>query len=170
MVSLTDDPMCITFTIRTVFIIRFAERRIDQLLDQAILEYIPQPTEVHSVKFESDWSFFKGLTSKKKAVPPPLAAAKHFVDPGPTSPSIKPSNSSNIGFSTFKQSMARGRTSAANTPLQTLFSDIPPPPSPDDITSFITALHSLMVLSGINPALITQIWSQVIYWTSCRLS
>lgn len=151
-----------------VFIIRFAERRIDQLLDQAILEYVPQPTEVESVKFESEWSFFKNLTTRKKTAPPPISGSRNAVDSGPTSPPLNPSNSSSLGFSTLKQSMARGRTSTATTPLQTLFSDIPPPPAPDDITSFLTALHSLMVLSGINPAFITQIWSQVIYWTACK--
>ncbi|TFY55227.1 hypothetical protein EVJ58_g8382 [Rhodofomes roseus] len=44
----------------------------------------------------------------------------------------------------------------------------PPPPSPKDITSFITALHTLLTLSGINPAIIIQLWSQVMYWTACE--
>lgn len=155
-----------------VFIIRFAERRIDQLLDQAILEYVTQPTEVESVKFESEWSIFKSLTARKKTAPPPISD-RNIFDAGPTSPSLLPtssSGSSGLGFRVAKQGMARGRTAAATTPLQTLFTDVPPPPSPDDVTSFLTALHTLMVLSGINPAFITQIWSQVMYWTACAFA
>jgi hypothetical protein len=35
------------------------------------------------------------------------------------------------------------------------------------LTSFLTALHSFLVMSDVNPALITQLWSQVFYWTGC---
>jgi hypothetical protein len=62
-------------------------------------------------------------------------------------------------------SRARGQTSA--TPLSAIFQEPPPAPSPIDLVNFLTSLHMLLVLSDINPAITTQLWSQVMYWTSC---
>src|ERR1700733_10045660 len=49
-----------------VFIIRKAERRIDELLNAALLEHTPLLSEFDSVKFESDWSIFRPFSAKKK--------------------------------------------------------------------------------------------------------
>ncbi|KAJ7932480.1 DIL domain-containing protein [Mycena leptocephala] len=156
-----------------VFIIRFAERRIDQLLDAALLDYSPLASEFDSVQFESEWSFLRSFTGKKKA--PATLAATARIPPTPPSPNGLPaspaglSTSTSRGFSSLKQSFSRARASSAATPLQSLFSDGPPPTSPADITSFLTALHTLLTLSDVNPALTTQLWSQVLYWTSCEM-
>ncbi|KAG8837052.1 hypothetical protein FRC18_010171 [Serendipita sp. 400] len=45
----------------------------------------------------------------------------------------------------------------------------PPGPSPGDLTDLLTALHTFMSLSGINPVLIIQTFSQVMYWTACEM-
>ncbi|KAG8833767.1 hypothetical protein FRC17_010140 [Serendipita sp. 399] len=45
----------------------------------------------------------------------------------------------------------------------------PPGPSPGDLTTLLTALHTFMSLSGINPVLIIQTFSQVMYWTACEM-
>ncbi|KAJ7492702.1 hypothetical protein FB451DRAFT_1219300 [Mycena latifolia] len=156
-----------------VFIIRFAERRIDQLLDAALLDYSPLASEFDSVQFESEWSFLRPFTGKKKAPPAPSATIR--IPPTPPSPNRPASPSGSIsastsrGFSSLKQSFSRARASSAATPVQSLFSDPPPPPSPADVTSFLTALHTLLTLSDVNPALTTQLWSQVMYWTSCEI-
>ncbi|KAJ7125663.1 hypothetical protein C8R43DRAFT_1029854 [Mycena crocata] len=153
-----------------VFIIRFAERRIDQLLDVALLDYSPLASEFDSVQFESEWSFLRPFTGKKKAPPPPIASAA-IRPPSPSrpaSPSGSISASTSRGFSSLKQSFSRARAPSAATPIQSFFSDVPPPPSPADVTSFLTALHTLLTLSDVNPALTTQLWSQVMYWTSSR--
>ncbi|KAJ6575026.1 DIL domain-containing protein [Mycena capillaripes] len=154
-----------------VFIIRFAERRIDQLLDAALLDYIPLASEFESIQFESEWSFLRSLTGKKKVPPPP----NHSITIPPPSP-IRPASpsgslsaSTSRGFSSLKQSFSRARAGSAATPIQSLFSDGPPPTSPADITSFLTALHTLLTLSDVNPVLTTQLWSQVMYWTSCEM-
>ncbi|PCH33875.1 hypothetical protein WOLCODRAFT_135367 [Wolfiporia cocos MD-104 SS10] len=165
-----------------VFIIRLAERKIDKLLDAALLEYTPLSTEFESIQFESEWSFLRPFTSKKKAVTPSNATSRTNTPASPPPnasrpPSPPPANStssSNSGsFATLRQTFTRARAPSATVPLQALFSesvakDGPPPPSPKDITSFITALHTLFTLSGINPALIVQLWSQVMYWTACE--
>ncbi|KAJ7092642.1 DIL domain-containing protein [Mycena epipterygia] len=158
-----------------VFIIRFAERRIDQLLDAALLDYSPLASEFDSVQFESEWSFLRPFAGKKKAPPPTSMPVNIRIPPGPPSPSRPSSPSGSISastsrsFSSLKQSFSRARAPSAATPLQSLFSDAPPPPSPADVTSFLTALHTLLTLSDVNPALTTQLWSQVMYWTSCEI-
>ncbi|KAJ7783698.1 DIL domain-containing protein [Mycena maculata] len=162
-----------------VFIIRFAERRIDQLLDAALLDYVPLASEFDSVQFESEWAFLRPFTGKKKAAPLPSISSgsvRAGVAPTPPSPNRPASPSGSIsastsrGFSSLKQSFSRARAPSAATPIQSFFSDTsPPPPSPADVTSFLTALHTLLTLSDVNPALTTQLWSQVMYWTSCEI-
>ncbi|KAF7347902.1 hypothetical protein MVEN_01548100 [Mycena venus] len=156
-----------------VFIIRFAERRIDQLLDAALLDYTPLASEFDSVQFESEWSFLRSFQGKKKA-PPPSAALR--IPPTPPSPGHRPASpagsisaSTSRGFSSLKQTFSRARAGSSATPIQAIFSDGPPPTSPADITSFLTALHTMLTLSEVNPALTTQLWSQVMYWTSCEM-
>ena len=152
-----------------VFIIRKAERKIDELLDEALLEHTPLLSEFDSVKFESEWSIFRPFATKKK---PPTTPVKH----PPPSPQFESNSPLPSGTTTpsksFQQSIrntfSRGRNGSTATPLQSLFPDSPPSPTPKDITSHLTALHTLLTLSGINPALITQFWSQVMYWTACE--
>ncbi|KAF8213131.1 hypothetical protein K438DRAFT_1956554 [Mycena galopus ATCC 62051] len=127
-----------------VFIIRFAERRIDQLLDAALLEYSPLASEFDSIKFESEWSFLRSFQGKKKAAPsaslrPPPAPPSPIT---PTSPAGSISASTSRGFSSLKQTFSRARAGSAATPIQAIFGDAPPPTSPADITSFLTALHT----------------------------
>jgi len=158
-----------------VFIIRFAERRIDQLLDVTILSYVPMTSEFETVQFESEWSFLRPFSGKRKALPV-SPSGKNVVPTPPTSPHrpLSPSrnqptvsSSASRGFSSLRQSItrARGHPSASS-----IFQEPPPSPSPFDLTSFLTSLHTLLVLSDINPAITTQLWSQVIYWTSCKSS
>lgn len=55
--------------------------------------------------------------------------------------------------------------------LQSFVTDGPPPAqSPQELVIFLSALHELLIDSGINPAIITQLWSQVMYWTACEFS
>jgi hypothetical protein len=163
-----------------VFIIRFTERRIDQVLDSALLDYSALSSEFESVQFESDWAFLRPFSSKKKSSNNAASANSTPLRYGtpssptqqtrPPSPSVQQGTLSPRGFSSsFRQTFSRARTSSSNPPLQSVFSDTPPTPSPRDITSFITALHTLLTLADINPVLITQLWSQVMFWTSCEI-
>ncbi|KIK05502.1 hypothetical protein K443DRAFT_675060 [Laccaria amethystina LaAM-08-1] len=163
-----------------VFIIRFAEQRIDQLLDTTLLDYVPLTSEFEAVQFESEWSFLRSFTGKRKAPNPIIPTANRGGTPSspPASPHrpISPSHSQNTisssnsrKFSSLKETFTRGHGDSTRAPLSALFSDTSPPPSPVDITSFLTALHTLLVLSDINPAFTTQLWSQVMYWTACEV-
>src|SRR5882762_4191396 len=161
----------------SVFIIRFAERRIDQVLDAALLDYSALSSEFESVQFESDWSFLRPFGNKKKSSSNTVSASSTPLRNGgpsspnqqiqPPSPSIQPATASPKAFSSLRQTFL-ARTSPSTTPLHSIFSDPPPIPSPRDVTSFVTALHTLLTLAEINPVMITQLWSQVMFWTSCE--
>ncbi|TBU34643.1 DIL domain-containing protein [Dichomitus squalens] len=160
-----------------VFVIRFAERRIDQLLDAAMLDYSPASSEFDSIQFEGEWSFLRSFAGKKKvngavtsSTPrgnPPMSPTQVSRPPSPQ-PAASPQNVRG-GFASLRQTFTRNRGGSTATPLQSLFDPQPPTTSPKDIISFITALHTLLTMAGINPAIITQFWSQVMYWTSSEI-
>ncbi|KAJ3826182.1 DIL domain-containing protein [Lentinula raphanica] len=154
-----------------VFIIRLAERKIDELLDSALLDYSSLGSEFESVQFESEqWSFLRPFTGKKKMGQPPASANSTVRGPPSPLPIRPPSPSPSVSsFSSIRQSFRTRASSGTTTPLQSLFSDNSQAPSPSHLTSYLTALHTLLTLSDINPALITQLWSQVMYWTSCEM-
>ena len=156
-----------------VFVIRFAERKIDQLLDAAILDYSPTPSELDSVQFESEWSLLRAFGGKKKGIVGNSSTLRNGAS-SPTLPTRSPSPSTQMSTShvtsktfAFRSSFPRTRP-ASTVSLQSLFPDATPSPSSTDLTSFLTALHKLLVLSDINPAFTTQLWSQILYWTSCE--
>ncbi|KAK7064296.1 DIL domain-containing protein [Favolaschia claudopus] len=154
-----------------VFIIRFAERRIDQLLDGALLDYSPPTSELDSIQFESEWSFLRSFQGKKKSISSTTLRIPPPPSPGhpPASPAGSISTSTSRGFSSLRDTFSRARAGSSTTPIQAIFSDGVSQNSPTSITSFLTALHAMLTLSDVNPALTTQLWSQVMYWTSCEM-
>ncbi|KAG7099151.1 hypothetical protein E1B28_001022 [Marasmius oreades] len=172
-----------------VFIIRLAERKIDSLLDAALLDYSQFVDD--SIQFESDWSFFRPF--KKKAPPTPSAQSTLRGSPLPPTPSSpvpnrfppqspglgpnyrppSPSPSIQSFSSSIRQSLSTSRNRSGSVALQSLFNDPSAEPEKETdlskLTNFLTALQTLLVLMNINPALITQLWSQVMYWTACEI-
>lgn len=159
-----------------VFIIRFAERKIDQLLDAALLENSLIPAD--TVQFESEWSFLRPFGTKKKAPnstpnasirngissPPPLPP------PRPPSPSVQLINgppTTPKTLSSLRHTFSRAKVPATPTSTDNLESSAPN--GLRELLAFLTALHVLLTLSDINPALTTQFWSQVMYWTSSEM-
>lgn len=159
-----------------VFIIRFAERRIDQLLDACILDYAPQGSESETVQFESEWSFLRPFTKKKAPLPvgvgPPPNFKNPLASPEVTAQSLPRSFASSPmtpKFTSLKQTIARAHAATGLRPLAPAFADTASTPLPYDLTSFLTALQTLLVFADINPMFTTQLWSQVFYWTSCEI-
>ena len=157
-----------------VFVIRYVERKTDQLLDSAILDHSPLPSEFDGIQFESEWSLLRSLTPKKKPAPGPTdpQLGKNGIPNSPSFPSrpISPIPStppppSHRSFTSLKQSFSRSR----GTPIHSMFQDISPGPNPSDLTSIFDALQTFLILSGANPALIIQLWSQVFYWLACEV-
>jgi len=151
------------------------ERRTDRLLDPAILDYSPLPSEFDGIQFESDWSFLRSLTPTKKPAPSPKNGTSRSpsLSSRPLSPVPSSPPSSNRGFASLKQSFSKSRGGSSSGPLQSMFNDVQPQPSepnPTSITSVFDALQTFLILSGTNPALITQLWSQVFYWIACESS
>ncbi|KAG8858754.1 hypothetical protein FRB96_004891 [Tulasnella sp. 330] len=177
-----------------VFIIRVVEMRIDPLIDPALLEYSPLASEFESVQFESEWSFFRSLTTpKRKAGPssPPQSKTstpgggkrssisqavssgninRQFQEARPSSPVPSLSEKSSGPFASlrFRSGTSSSATSLVREPAHT--PNIPSnTPTPSTVTSIMTALHTLLSLYGINPTLIIQVHSQILYWTGCEL-
>ena len=152
-----------------VFIIRKAERKVDELLDAALLEHTPLLSEFDSVQFESEWSIFRPFGAKKK---PPVTPSKRDPPSPPFEPVSPPPSTTTTPSKSLQQSIrntfSRGRNGSTTTSLQSIFPDSPPGPTPKEIISHLTAFHTFLTLSGINPALVTQFWSQVMYWTACE--
>ncbi|KAF9270163.1 hypothetical protein L218DRAFT_952347 [Marasmius fiardii PR-910] len=171
-----------------VFIIRLAERKVDSLLDAALLDHSQFVDD--SVQFESEWSIFRSF--KKKAAPAPSAQSTLRGSPLPPTPSSpggrytpqspglgpnyrppSPSPSIQSFSSSIRQSLSSTRNRSGSVALQSLFNDPSTDPEKETelskLTNFLTALQTLLVLSNVNPALITQLWSQVMYWTACEI-
>ncbi|KAG8954438.1 hypothetical protein FRC04_011765 [Tulasnella sp. 424] len=181
-----------------VFVIRVVEKRIDPLIDAALLEHSPLASEFDSVQFEGEWNFFRSLTNaRKKPTPASPPHAKGSPSPAvPQSPTFKQSASETNGspsvsdrssiikpFASLRFSRASVSTISSITSSTTAATkDIPTPlptsnrtpdnanaPSPAALTSILTGLHTLLSLYGINPALIVQANSQIFYWTASEL-
>ncbi|EKM83522.1 hypothetical protein AGABI1DRAFT_117026 [Agaricus bisporus var. burnettii JB137-S8] len=156
-----------------VFVIRFAERRIDQLLESTLLDF-SVASSLDSVEFESDWSIFRPFSRNKKAT---RKSATHEVgrprrtSTAPTTPIRNHTKAPTTNVVTGpKFASLRHSNKGSGTPLSSVFGeDGLQSPSPEDMLDFLTALHSFLVMSDINPALITQLWSQVFYWTACEI-
>ncbi|KAM5530611.1 hypothetical protein V8D89_015729 [Ganoderma adspersum] len=160
-----------------VFVIRFAERRIDQLLDGAMLDYSPASSEFDSIQFEGEWSFLRSFGGKKKANGTSSSSTPRGGAPmsptqvsRPSSPQPPTSPQSTRAFASLRQTFSRNRGGSTAAQLQSLFdSQQSQSTSLKDVVSFITALHTLLTMSGVNPALIIQFWSQVMYWTASEI-
>lgn len=167
----------------SVLIIRVAERRIDKLIDSALLDYSPSSSELDSVQFESEWSLFRSpFSTKKKAVTSltPSASATLRSSPRPSSPNFastsrptspvpqtSPLNTPKA-FSSIRQSFNRARAGSSISSIQNIFTEgSASTHSPEQLVGFLSALHTLLIDAGINPAIVTQLWSQTIYWTAC---
>lgn len=166
-----------------VLIIRFAERHIDKLIDAALLDYSPVPSDLDAVQFESDWSLFRSFGGKKKTggqTITPSSTAASLKSPRPGSPGPSPSRPSSPvpgqvatpqtpkALSSLRQTFNRARGASSVSSLQNIFADSQTQSqTPQQLVGFLSALHTLLIESCINPAIIVQLWSQVMYWTSC---
>lgn len=147
------------------------------MLDASLLDYTPLSSEFDAVQFESEWSFLRsfGASKKKVATPPalnnlpstsPTLKSGGSLSATPTRPTTPP-NTATGKFASLRNTFGRGRPPASAS-LGGALSDSATTPSPQDITSFTTALHTFLSLANINPALTTQLWSQVMYWAACE--
>src|SRR4051794_14000534 len=69
-------------------IVRFAEQRIDGLMDSALLDYSHRDADFDSIKFESEWNFFLPFSGKKKVTPAATRSASPLRNAPPASPGL----------------------------------------------------------------------------------
>ncbi|KAM0792791.1 hypothetical protein ACM66B_002560 [Microbotryomycetes sp. NB124-2] len=131
-----------------VFIIRDAERRIDKVLEAAILEHEPLPG-FEDVRFEDEWSgtrFVKKLTggSRRKAggMSKSTSAMSLFS-------SVSSSNVDPTGVDGFSGSAGE--------------------PTPQNVTSLLSSTLFILQLYDIPPSIIVQAFSQLFYWIACEV-
>ncbi|PVF94843.1 hypothetical protein CPB86DRAFT_808363 [Serendipita vermifera] len=117
-------------------------------------------------------------TTKSKGLPTPSSTRPS----SPPNPSSLLAASNSVTFSSIKDTLSRaagsvsGSATPANGPAasQSLASLAGKAGgkgsnSPQDVTTLLTALYTFMSLAGVNPVLIIQTFSQVMYWTSCEM-
>ena len=167
-----------------VFIIRVAERRIDAVLDVALLEY-ETLEDFGDIRFEGDWNFFKSIAGRgKKATP--VKSVDAFATPsvsefgGPASPSLFGSLRDNVANgSPFKTYLSHSTTSDFSdaASIRSVSADssatIPAPPptdiKPQRVTEVLSAVLMILNLYELNPVIIIQAFSQILFWISSEL-
>ncbi|KAH9974958.1 hypothetical protein BGW80DRAFT_1457911 [Lactifluus volemus] len=96
-----------------VFVIRYIERRTDDILDDGILDYSSHPSEFDGIQFESEWSFLRSLTPKKKPTPSPAvtpSTKNGIANPSRSSSPIPPSPPpTHRGFASLRKGFSRNR-------------------------------------------------------------
>ncbi|WVF67327.1 hypothetical protein IAT40_002078 [Kwoniella sp. CBS 6097] len=167
-----------------VFVIRVAERRIDTVLDAAVLDY-ETLDDFNDVRYEGEWSLFRSFAPKKKRETP-RAASIFNPSPGPASAFTDTSASpSPVGGSPFRtparhQSMSDLRLGAtprsishesniSATSAQSTTPAVELEMSPARITDILSGVLLILQLYEVNPAIVVQAFSQTFFWISCEL-
>jgi hypothetical protein len=171
-----------------------AERRIDTILDDALLNYEPLE-DFDDVRFEGEWSLFRTFASKKQRgtiLPKPsvvLAGVQtNGNEDGSSSPSgifgsLREKMEANSPFKTpgRHQSLqdlrstvtaAAGHSSApdaakASNGEVVLSGDTST--SPKTVADILSAVLLVLQLYEVNPAIVVQAFSQIFFWISCEL-
>lgn len=161
-----------------VFIVRDAERRLDRLIDCAILDFEPLPDMVVDFEPEGSWSFVRALTVKRNrttsraGIPrfhKPITNPSNPPPPPPTSKPPLPSTSS-----TPKAPPGGGHGSrtvslpSSHSTRETAPSSQQPSTSPKLVTDLLSSVLCLLQAYEIHPSVIVQTFSQIFYWLSCE--
>ncbi|GAA5937900.1 hypothetical protein JCM3775_002391 [Rhodotorula graminis] len=146
-----------------VFVIRDAERRIDRVLEAAMLEH-EALAGFEDVAFEDEWAstrFVKKLTgrAKKGSMRNSTSAMSLFSDSGA-------STSSSIGLGP----PGVGGDVGASPPRLVSASTVPVnEATPRSVTALLSSTLFILQAYEIPPAIIVQAFSQLFYWISCEV-
>ncbi|GAA5820324.1 hypothetical protein JCM3770_004047 [Rhodotorula araucariae] len=144
-----------------VFIIRDAERRIDRVLEAAILEHEALPG-FEDVAFEDEWAstrFVKKLTgrAKKGGIRTSTSARSLFADAGSSSAA-----SLGLGGPAADTGASPPRlVSASTVPVNEA--------TPRSITALLSSTLFVLQTYEIPPAIIIQAFSQLFYWIAAEV-
>ena len=170
----------------TVFIIRVAERKIDAILDTALLDY-ETLEDFNDVRFEGEWTLFRSFgTGKKPRALLPKASQIFGQTGSPQSggEGIASSPSSMLGALRDNVVAASPLKSLANrASLQDLSSAYSKrssvdsivgdggnnTASPGQITDILSGVLMVLQLYEVNPVIIVQAFSQIFFWIACEM-
>ena len=179
----------------SVFIIRATERRVDAMLDAALLDYEPLE-DFDDLRFEGDWNLFKSITGRSNKRSTAMKASDIFAngsstssgasDVGlPASPSLFGSLRENVvNGSPFKSMLSQPSISdlndSATTRSQSADSSMTISAAtgvfsgdneikPQRITEILSAVLMILNLYEVNPAVTIQAFSQIFYWIFSEL-
>lgn len=142
-----------------VFVIRDAERRIDRVLETAMLEYEGVPG-FEDVQFEGDWSgsrFVKKLTGRgKKTLHRSTSTLSMFAS---SPPEVSQGSAPNSPGS--RPAFLNGATTG--TPTSSAVT------SPRTITALLSSTLFILQIYEIPPSIVVQAFSQLFYWISCEV-
>ncbi len=167
----------------TVHIIRFAEERIDRILEPSLLDF-EASDETADVQFTDEWNFLKSLTgkSKKRTVNPHVAnlfAPLQQEGSNPTTPPRRVMSESGSPMArdlSIRSSLLNLRNEASASPsasIRSLATMVGGGPetilSPLSIVNILYGTHLVLQSYEVNPALIIQIFSQIMLWISSEV-
>lgn len=163
-----------------VFVIRDMERRIDKVIDAAMLDHDSIPG-FEDVRFEGEWNFIKTLTGSVKRANQSTTASPlqkrplsqlFSSDTAPSLPST-PSSSSRRGAPSISIApvtpMSLSIMDLKEVSHDASASDLLAKPLPRTITLLLTSTLHILQLYEVNPSIIVQALSQVFYWVGCEL-
>lgn len=158
-----------------VFIIRIAERKIDEIMDAAMLDF-EALEDFDDVRFTDEWNLFRSFGAKKKR-DSQLAQAIFSLPNTPERPDRSKRDSAKLhrrvnsiqdlrvqasaATAEAKEAIAHGMSKA-----QAVFGD---KASPRKVTDILTSVLLILQLYEVNPAFIVQVFSQTFFWISSEL-
>lgn len=166
-----------------VFIIRIAERKIDDILDAAMLDF-ESLEDFEDVRFQDQWNLFRSLGGTKKKRETPLANALFSV---PNSPDGRVLNAALDSPTRHSRTRSMGRpqsiqdlrntAAAAKADAKDMIASgigkaqavLGDKPSPRRVADILTSVHLILQLYEVNPAFIVQVFSQTFFWISSEL-
>ncbi|KAK4056249.1 hypothetical protein OIO90_002692 [Microbotryomycetes sp. JL221] len=146
-----------------VFVIRDAERRIDKVLELALLEHEALPG-FEDVRFEDEWSgtrFVKKLTGRSKK----SNVNNNSMSAGQGNGGMTKSTSAMSIFSSMSGATTAGDQSFNNGFDQSTMGE----PSPQNVTSLLSSTLFILQLYDIPPSIVVQAFSQLFYWIACEM-
>ena len=171
--------------------IRIGERRIDTVLDAAMLDY-ENLEDFDDVRFEGEWSLFRSFAGKKKRETILPKASSVFANANSpvggvsADPTVSPSTfldskretgSTNSPFQTPRRQSTQDNR-LASTPRSTSIESIASAAmangaadelGPTKITDILSGVLLILQLYEVNPAITIQAFSQIFFWIACEL-
>ena len=173
----------------SVFVIRIAERRIDSVLDAAMLDY-ETLEDFNDVRFEGEWTLFRSLGKMKQrgtilpkassvfatahaaggAVTDTTATPGRFGSLRDTIANRSPAYTSGRPHAELDHmSSASSRSNSAESLAIVAATGLTVELSPLSITEMLSGVLLVLQLYEVNPVMIVQAFSQIFFWIASEL-